>query len=140
MCASELVREGTMETHSGIHAAPLILVVDDAEDSREAMGCWLTAQGFRVETAKDGFDGVRKASTLHPDLILMDLNMPGMDGVETTRFLKRQNSTSSIPVFAVTGQSLMDDRDRAKRKGFEAVFMKPVNPQALSEEIHERLG
>jgi len=129
-----------MQTYSDVPPAPLILVVDDAEDSREAMGYWLSAEGYRVATAKDGFDGMRKAASLHPDLILMDLNMPGMDGVETTRFLKRHGSTSNIPVFAVTGESVMDDRDRARRKGFDAVFMKPVNTQALSEEIHELLG
>jgi CheY-like chemotaxis protein len=119
--------------------APLILVIDDVEDTRDVFETCLSAHGYRVATAKDGFDGVRKAATLQPDLILMDINMPGMDGVETTRFLKRHGSTSGIPVVAVTGQSMLADDARARQKGFKAVLTKPVRPEALGVWIHDIL-
>jgi CheY-like chemotaxis protein len=119
--------------------APLILVVDDIEEARDAMGCWLEHEGYRVAKAENGFDGMRKAASLHPDLILMDLNMPGMDGIETTRFLKRHRSTSDIPIVAVTGQAILGDEHRARRRGFEAVLTKPVDTDALSGQLENIL-
>jgi CheY-like chemotaxis protein len=65
--------------------------------------------------------------------------MPGMDGVETTRFLKRHAPTSGIPVVAITGQTMLADDARARQKGFEAVLMKPVRPDALGVRIHDIL-
>ena len=79
------------------NAAPLVLLIDDAEDLRTVVSDFLQSSGFRVETAKNGFQGVTRAVESVPDIILMDLRMPGMDGLETARLLKKQSLTSSVP-------------------------------------------
>ena len=82
---------------------PLILVVDDYEDAREMYAEYLRFCGFRVAEARNGNEALEQAFTLMPDLILMDLSLPGMDGWEATRQLKADERTRNIPVVALTG-------------------------------------
>ena len=110
---------------------PLVLIIDDAEDLRLLVAEFLETNGFRVATAKNGFEGVRVAVESAPDVILMDLMMPGMDGVETARLLKRQTVTAKIPIVALTGQTLMTDPSGFHAKGFAELLSKPHDPLQL---------
>ena len=89
--------------------SPLILVVDDYQDAREMYAEYLQFSGFRVAEAKNGNEAVEQACSLKPDLILMDLSLPGMDGWEATRVLKADDETRHIPIVAL-------DRSRAGRR------------------------
>ncbi len=84
---------------------PLILIVDDYQDAREMYAEYLKASGFRVAEARTGFEAVAKARELKPDVVLMDLSLPGIDGWEATRQLKADQSTMHIPVVAITGHA-----------------------------------
>ena len=84
---------------------PLILVVDDYQDAREMYAEYLQYSGFRVAEAKNGNEAVAQARSLKPDLILMDLSLPGMDGWEATRVLKADEATKKIPIVALTGRT-----------------------------------
>ena len=96
---------------------PLILVVDDYQDAREMYAEYLQFSGFRVAEAKNGNEAVEKAFALKPDLILMDLSLPGMDGWEATRRLKADEATKHIPVVALTGHALAGASEGAKKAG-----------------------
>jgi CheY-like chemotaxis protein len=106
-----------------MHRRRLILVVDDVADVRDAVASALADAGFEVETAGDGVEGVRKAVELAPDLIVMDVGLPKIDGVEATRLLKRLDETRRIPVVAFTAQIGLDS-DRAARRWFDEVVVK----------------
>ena len=87
-------------------SVPLILVVDDYQDAREMYAEYLQFSGFRVAEARNGNEALEQAFALKPDLILMDLSLPGMDGWEATRQLKSDERTRHIPVVALTGHAL----------------------------------
>src|SRR5919197_6262549 len=95
---------------------PLVLIVDDAENVREGLAEFLRTQGFRVATARNGFEGVRLAAESMPNIILMDLGLPGMDGTEATRHLKRLAMTCAIPIVAFTGQTIVAELDRINKR------------------------
>jgi CheY-like chemotaxis protein len=112
-------------------AAPLVLLIDDADELRVLISEFLGAHGFRVATAKNGFEGLRAAVESRPNIILMDLVMPGMDGLETTRLLKRQAVTAHVPIIAFTGETLLPELSRFRAKGFAELITKPHDPQEL---------
>lgn len=112
-------------------SAPLVLVIDDAEDLRLLVAELLETNGFRVTSAKNGFEGVRVAVESMPDVILMDLVMPGMDGLETARLLKRQPVTAAIPIVAFTGQTVLTDLPRIHASGFAELIVKSHDPGQL---------
>jgi CheY-like chemotaxis protein len=112
-------------------SAPLVLVIDDAEDLQVQVADLLESNGFRVTSAKNGFEGVRVAVDSRPDVILMDLAMPGMDGLETARLLKRQAVTAAIPIVAFTGQTVLNDLPRIQACGFAELIMKSHDPLEL---------
>ncbi len=112
-------------------STPLVLIIDDAEDLRLIVAEFLETHGFRVTTVKNGFEGVRVAVESKPNVILMDLDMPGMDGLETARLLKRQAVTAAIPIVAFTGQTLLNDLPRLQACGFTELISKPHLPQEL---------
>lgn len=119
--------------------APLILVVDDTEDAREICAEYLQFHGFRVAVAADGFEAIQKALSLGPDLILMDLSMPQMDGWEATRWLKRHEQTSAIPVVAFTAHAMASSQNSAREAGCNEVVTKPVLPKELVRIIRQLL-
>ena len=119
---------------------PLILVVDDFEDNREMYTQYLRFNGYRVAEAVDGLDALNKASTLKPDLIVMDLSLPRMDGWEATRRLKKDPGTSHIPVVALTGHALAGHAEGARAAGCDAFVTKPCIPADLEAEIRRVLG
>jgi CheY-like chemotaxis protein len=121
-------------------AAPLILVVDDYQDAREMYAEYLQFSGFRVAEAKNGNEAVEQAFKLKPDLILMDLSLPGMDGWEATRRLKSDDSTKRIPIVALTGHALAGASEGAKRAGCDSFVTKPCLPDDLVIEVRRMLS
>jgi two-component system, cell cycle response regulator DivK len=120
--------------------APLILVVDDYQDAREMYAEYLQFSGFRVAEARNGNEAVEQAFALKPDLILMDLSLPGMDGWEATRQLKSDERTRQIPVVALTGHALAGASEGAKRAGCDSFVTKPCLPDDLVVEVRRMLN
>jgi two-component system, cell cycle response regulator DivK len=125
-----------MSTEQG----PLILVVDDYEDAREMYAEYLRFCGFRVAEARNGNEALEQAFTLMPDLILMDLSLPGMDGWEATRQLKADERTRQIPVVALTGHALAGASEGAKKAGCDSFVTKPCLPDDLVVEVRRMLS
>lgn len=121
-------------------ATPLILVVDDYEDAREMYAEYLELSGFRTAQARTGEEALEKASTLLPDVVLMDLSLPVMDGCEATARLKSDPRTQHIPVVALTGHSEGPHSDEARRAGCDAFVVKPCMPDTLVSELQRVLG
>jgi len=120
--------------------APLILVVDDYQDALEMYAEYLQFSGFRVAEAKNGNEAVEQAFALMPDLILMDLSLPGMDGWEATRRLKADERTKRIPIVALTGHALAGASEGAKKAGCDSFVTKPCLPDDLVVEVRRMLG
>jgi CheY-like chemotaxis protein len=119
--------------------APLVLLVDDFEDAREMYRQYLEFTGYRVAEAASGKEAVEKATALLPDVILMDLSMPDVDGWEATRILKSDQRTSRIPVMALTGHALAGHSDVARHAGCDAFVTKPCLPADLVRELEKML-
>ena len=107
------------------------MIADDAADAREVYGQYLALQGYRVVTAADGADALVMARTCQPDIILMDLQMPRLDGWEAIRQLKSDPRTASIPVVAVSAYAHGADRSEARDAGADASLTKPCRPGQL---------
>jgi two-component system, cell cycle response regulator DivK len=118
----------------------LVLVVDDYQDAREMYAQFFACSGFRVVEASNGVEALEKASALVPDVILMDLSLPGMDGWEATRRLKANQQTRHIPVVALTSHALPGFSDSAKKAGCDAFFVKPCLPDRVVDEIRRLLA
>src|SRR5688572_14409877 len=114
--------------------APLVLVVDDYADAREMVVEFLAMSGFRVAEACDGAEALDKAFSLLPDLILMDLSLPVVDGWEAIRQLKENGRTRPIPVVALTGHRLEGGLADAMALGCEGILTKPCAPDSLLTE------
>ena len=117
-----------------------ILVVEDQDDLRGILRDLLTGSGYDVAEAADGRDGVAKAKSERPDLILMDIQLPGIDGYETTRRIKANPSLRHIPVIAVTSYALSGDDVKALEAGCDAYVTKPFDPAELLEKIRGYLA
>ena len=118
---------------------PLVLVVDDYQDAREMYAEYLSFSGFRVEEASTGAEAIEKAFALRPDVILMDLSLPGMDGWTATRRLKNDDRTKGIPVVALTGHALAGASEGARQAGCDAFVTKPCVPDELVVEVRRML-
>jgi CheY-like chemotaxis protein len=119
--------------------APLVLVVDDVAHGREIFAEYLEFRGFRVATAADGQEAIDRAFELRPDVILMDLSLPRVDGWEATRRLKQDERTAAIPIIALTAHALAAAHDKAKEVGCDAVVTKPCLPRDLEQEVRRQL-
>jgi two-component system cell cycle response regulator DivK len=118
-----------------VATSPLILLVEDFEDAREMYRDFLEYAGFRVHTARDGAEAIDKARVLRPDLILMDLSLPGIDGWEATRILKHDPLTARLPIVALSAHALAAEGDRARAAGCDGFIAKPCLPADLVTEI-----
>jgi twitching motility two-component system response regulator PilH len=125
-------------SHSG--GLKTVLVVDDSLTETTIFRNTLIKAGFRVETASSGEEGVQIAQRLQPDLILMDVVMPGLNGFQATRMLKRDPATAQIPVIIVTTKDQQTDRTWGLRQGAADYLVKPVAPPALVARVKEALG
>jgi CheY-like chemotaxis protein len=119
---------------------PKILLVEDNDMNRDMLSRRLVRNGFEVVMAVDGGQGVAMAASERPDLILMDLSLPVMDGWEATRRVKAEAATSAIPVIALTAHALVEDREKAKAAGCDDFDTKPVELPRLLEKINRLLG
>ena len=119
---------------------PKILLVEDNEFNRDMLSRRLQRKGFDVIIAEDGDRGIRLANEDRPDLILMDMDLPVLDGWEATRRLKADPSTRGIPVVALTAHAMKTDHDRAMASGCDDFATKPIEFTALVEKINRALG
>ncbi len=108
-----------------------ILLVDDHELNRDMLSRRLAKKGYQVDMAVDGAEGLRAASTTSPDLILLDMGLPEMDGWEVARRLKAQDHTRSIPIIALTAHARKEDEERARAAGCDDFDTKPVEIERL---------
>ena len=118
----------------------LVLLVEDNEDNRIVFATVLRYCGYEVVEATDGGEGLRLARDLIPDIVLMDISIPVMDGWEVTRRIKRDERTARIPVIAVTAHSLREDRQRAAEIGFDSFIAKPCKPMEVVSEVSKFVG
>ena len=116
-----------------------ILLVEDQEMNRDMLSRRLKKRGYEVSIAVDGAEGVDKARSESPDLILMDMSLPVMDGWEATRTLKADEATRSIPVVALTAHAMSTDREKALAAGCDAYETKPVELPRLIETMEKLL-
>lgn len=114
-----------------------ILVVEDQEDNRRIVRDLLTSVGYEVIEAVTGDEGVRMAGMHTPDLILMDIQLPGLDGYEASRRIKADPALRRIPIIAVTSYALSGDDVKAFEAGCDAYVAKPYSPRALLAKIRE---
>ena len=118
----------------------LVLVVEDYQDAREMYAAYLQFSGYRVAEATNGLEAIEKTFELLPDIILMDLALPKMDGWEATRRLKSDERTKHIPIVALTGHALAGHAEGARRAGCDSFVTKPCLPDALVAEIRRMLA
>lgn len=116
-----------------------ILVIEDYSDTRELLAALLRNQGYNVVEAEDGIEGILKAGWLYPDLILMDLSLPEMDGVEAASRIHAQAKLSRIPIFVVSAYLTEEVERDVRAAGCVEVFTKPFDPHALLEKIRGTL-
>lgn len=112
-----------------------ILVVDDNQDNRELVVKVLKGKGYQIAEAVDGEEALSKVEELMPDLILMDISIPKLDGYEVTRRLKSNVALCAIPVIALTAHAMKGDREKALAAGCDGYISKPINVRELSNQI-----
>ena len=113
----------------------VILVVEDNERNLKLLRDVLEYAGYDVRVARTGEDGVTLAVKEPPDLVLMDLQLPGIDGMEALRRLRESPRTADIPVVAVTAQAMKQDRERALEAGFDGYVEKPISVRAFPDQV-----
>jgi CheY-like chemotaxis protein len=114
---------------------PKILIIDDNEENRDALSRRLQRRGFQVVLAEDGLEGIEKVRLEKPDIVLMDMNMPKLDGWEATRQLKADPATRNVPIIAVTSHAMSGDRERSLEVGCADYHTKPVEMAKLLGQI-----
>jgi CheY-like chemotaxis protein len=123
-----------------VNTPSTILVVDDYSDNRTLLAAWLRAKGFKVVEAADGKEGLRQANRSNPDLILMDLAMPELDGIEATRQIRQRRTLSRTPIFAISAYATHDVKEDALSAGCTEVFAKPLDLASLLSKIQSTLS
>ena len=117
-----------------------VLVIEDQPDNRQILRDLLGSVGIEVLEAHNGAEGVRMAGETRPDLILMDIQMPEMDGYQATRSIKADPDTASIPVIVVTSYALSGDETKGREAGCDGYVTKPFSPRALLAMVQEHLN
>ncbi len=116
-----------------------ILVIEDTEDNRQIVRDLLESAGFALIEALDGLEGVAAAEREHPDLILMDIQLPGIDGYEATRRIRAIPVLATVPIIAVTSYALSGDEAKTRAAGCDGYVAKPFSPRQLLAKIREFL-
>jgi CheY-like chemotaxis protein len=119
--------------------AATILIIEDYSDTRELLSAMLRGKGYKVIEAEDGLEGLLKATAMYPDLIIMDLSLPEMDGVEAARRIHRQAKLSHIPIFVVSAYLTEEVKQDVSAAGCVEVFPKPFDADLLMRKISDRL-
>jgi two-component system cell cycle response regulator DivK len=117
-----------------------ILVIEDQEDNRKILRDLFTSADFEVIEAADSEAGLAAAVAHRPDLILMDIQLPGLDGYEATRRIKANPALAAIPIIVVTSYALSGDQDKARAAGCNAYISKPYSPRQLLAKVREYLS
>lgn len=121
-------------------SAPTILIIEDYSDTRDMLSTLLHSEGYKVVEAEDGIEGILKAGWLYPDLILMDLSLPEMDGVEAAARIHAQAKLSHIPIFVVSAYLTEEVQRAVRAAGCVGIFSKPLDTEALLEKIGATLN
>ena len=116
-----------------------ILVVEDTEDNRQIIRDLLTSVGYEMIEAVDGLEGVTTAEREQPDLILMDIQLPGIDGYEATRRIRAIPALAKVPIIAVTSYALSGDEAKTRAAGCDGYVAKPFSPRQLLAKVREFL-
>jgi CheY-like chemotaxis protein len=116
-----------------------VLVVEDKAENLDLMTYLLTAFGHEVLAARNGVEGVELTAAARPDLVVMDLQMPEMDGFEAARLIKGDRDLTQIPLIAVTAYAMVGDRDTVLAAGFDGYMTKPIEPEAFVRELERFL-
>jgi two-component system cell cycle response regulator DivK len=132
-----LVNQITIPNLTGGQVKKKILIVEDNKDSSEILSQFITKFGHEAIKAKDSKEGIALAEAERPDLIIMDMDLPDVDGVKTTAILRQNPQTSHIPVVALTAWIAELWREKALRVGIATYLLKPVSPQTLNETINQ---
>jgi len=119
--------------------SPTILIIEDYSDTRELLSAMLRSKGYKVIEAEDGLEGLLKATAMYPDLIIMDLSLPEMDGVEAARRIHRQAKLSHIPIFVVSAYLTEEVKEDVSAAGCVEIFAKPFDADLLMRKISDRL-
>ncbi len=114
-----------------------VLVIEDNEKNRYLISFILRGAGYEIIEAVTGEDGVVTAQKMHPDLILMDIQLPGIDGYETTRQIRNSPGGADVPIIALTSYAMTGDRERALAAGCSGYIEKPINPDTILDEIQK---
>jgi CheY-like chemotaxis protein len=122
------------------HSQQTILLVEDFDDTRLMMKLWLTKKGYRVIEAETGEAAIELAQRRHPDLIIMDMMMPGLGGLDATRQIREYRSLRQTPIVAVSAYGADEYRARALDAGCDEYVSTPFEPEALSQLIKRLLG
>ncbi len=117
-----------------------ILLIEDNEMNRDMLSRRLIRKGYEVVVSEDGAKGVAMGASEHPDLILMDMSLPVIDGWEATRMLKQAPETAAVPIIALTAHAMAGDRDKALEAGCDDYDTKPIELPRLLEKIQRLLG
>jgi DNA-binding response OmpR family regulator len=117
-----------------------ILVVDDERDSAETLAVLLRVEGYRAETAYDGMEALRVAESCQPQLVLLDISMPEIDGFDVAAKLRERPWARNLRVVAITGWNRVDDRERARMAGFDEYLVKPLDLERLKAVLRALLG
>ena len=128
-----------MKMAAGANLGPIILIVDDFDDNRQMYAEFLTYSGCQVLEAANGAEAIAKAKESVPDLIVMDLSLPVLDGWEATRRLKSDPKTRHIPVIALTGHALEGHSEGARQAGCDGFLAKPCLPEKLLDTVRQML-
>jgi two-component system, cell cycle response regulator DivK len=120
--------------------AKRILVIEDNPVNLELMSDLLEAFGYTVLTARDGFRGIELVRQEKLDLIICDVQMPGMDGYEVANYLKRDPMLSRIPLVAVTALAMVGDREKVLSAGFDGYIDKPIAPEGFQKQVEAFMG
>jgi len=120
--------------------APLILLVEDNETNQMLAMTVLQRDGYRVEVAGSSEEAALRLAAARPDLILMDLQLPGQDGLSLTRALKEDPATTSIPIVAMTAHAMLGDADEALAAGCAGYIAKPIDTRVLGEQVRRYLA
>ena len=116
-----------------------VLLVEDNPHNRKIFSGMLTHSGFRVREAENGEIALKSVAEERPDIILMDLSIPGVDGWECTRRLKADPGTAKIPIIALTAHAMRGDEERARAAGCDGYLSKPISPKLVVEEVKKYL-
>ncbi|MCA9921530.1 MAG: response regulator [Anaerolineales bacterium] len=124
---------------SGDHLAQSVLIVDDEPMARTLLRLMLVRAGYHVSEAEDGFDALEKVRINRPDVILLDVMMPGMDGFTVCETLRKDNETAKLPIIMLSAKTDLDSINKGLLVGATKYLMKPISPEDLTRHVRETL-